>query len=107
MIVGYTRAANSTGDIGKQVHALAKFGCQKIYQDIGHGTKLDRPSYTKMMTEIQPGDIVMVYRLDRLSGHPEESKEIVRQLFKNSIGFISLVERINTTTGENTSLFSI
>lgn len=107
MILGYARAANSTGDINKQIKALTHFGCQKVYSDIGSGSKLDRPSYVKMMLEAKSGDIIMVYSLDRLSRHTDESIEIVRQLSDNTIGFISLKDRINTTTGENAFLFDL
>lgn len=107
MIIGYARIANTTGDINKQIRALAHFGCKEVFTDEGTGIKLDRPSYTKMMLKLQSGDVVMVYSIDRLSRNPLEIQEIVRQFCENGIGFVSLKERVNTTTGENVDLLGL
>ena len=107
MIIGYAMIANRSGNISRQIKALSHFGCQEVFTDEGTGVKLDRPSYTKMMLKVQQGDVVMVYSLDRLSRNLFEIREIVCQLYENGIGFVSLKERVNTTTGENIALLGL
>lgn len=102
MIIGYARIASSSGNIDKQINALKQADCEKIFEDIGSGIRLDRSGYTKMMMELSPGDTLIVYSIDRLSRKPIEVMEIVKQLVCNEITFISLQEKINTATGENT-----
>lgn len=74
----------------------------KIYTDPGFsGKNLDRPAMQKMMKDCEEGliDIVLVFKLDRLSRSQKDTLYLIEEVFnKNNIGFISIRERFDTTS---------
>lgn len=72
----------------------------KKFVDPGHsGATLDRPSLKVMIDEIKSTDIVLVYKLDRLSRSQKDTLYLIEEVFlKNDIDFISVVESFDTST---------
>lgn len=71
-----------------------------IYVDGGYsGSNTDRPGLQKMISEIKLIDVVVVYKLDRLSRSQKDTLSLVEDVFlKNNIDFVSLQEKLDTTT---------
>jgi len=98
MIFGYARVSTSEQDSTAQVAALKAAGCEKIYDDNGSGGRWDRPQLQRMIEQLRAGDIVTVWKLDRLSRSVKDFAEFILRLEKLEVGFRSLTESIDTTT---------
>lgn len=81
MIRGYARVSTRQQQYGTSLDdqraMLAAEGCQEIYQDTYTGTKLDRPEFDRLCSDVQPGDTIMVTKLDRIARTETEAYELV------------------------------
>ena len=66
MKLGYARVSNRDQHLELQIDALTKAGCEKIYQDIASGARTERPALNEMITNLRPGDVLVIWKLDRL-----------------------------------------
>ena len=84
MIYGYIRVSTKVQVFGtsleEQQAILEKAGCQKIFQDVYTGAKMDRPGFDAMMDVIGQGDTVMVTKLDRLGRTSIEGYQAVKRM---------------------------
>ena len=87
--------------------ALAKAGCQKIYQEVASGAKSRRPQLDDMLRNLRQGDVMMVWKLDRLGRSLSHLVELVGQLMEQGIGLRSLNDPIDTTTPHGRLTFNI
>ena len=78
--------------------ALQKAGCQKIYHDKISGAKVERTGLAKTLELSRAGDIIVIWRLDRLGRSIKDLIQISETLKERSIGLKSLQEGIDTTT---------
>lgn len=67
-LVGYARVSTNDQDVQLQLNALEAAGCakNKIFIDKISGVRTERPGLDKCMTELEVGDTLLVWRLDRL-----------------------------------------
>ena len=99
MIFGYSRV--SKGDdqnAGLQLQAFEKANVDKVFQEAASGGRWDRPVLHKMLDQLRKGDIVIVWKLDRLSRSLKDLLIIMERIHKAGAGFKSLTESIDTTT---------
>ncbi len=73
MKIGYARVSSKDQNLERQIVALQKEGCKKIYQDKCSGKELNRPEYQKMLSELNTGDCVVFASLDRLSRNYDDT----------------------------------
>jgi DNA invertase Pin-like site-specific DNA recombinase len=67
-LIGYARVSKAEGqDLGIQVAALEAAGCQRIYEEKASGGRWDRPELNLLMARMGAGDVLVVWKLDRLS----------------------------------------
>lgn len=96
MIFGYARVSTSDQETTLQIDALKKSGVQKIFQEktssIGQ-----RPALQKALAEMKKGDILVVWKIDRLARGLRDLLSILDKLKKNGCGFKSLTEPVDTT----------
>jgi len=111
MRYGYARAAHGE-PIGLQLKALRKAGCEEIYTDGTEEWKRPRGgwdvgdmveevmwgSLAECLSELQAGDTLIIYRLDRIGRSWEEVKEIAKRVRKKEAHLMSLSEGIDTST---------
>jgi DNA invertase Pin-like site-specific DNA recombinase len=81
-----------------QRHALKAAGCEAIYEDRVSGAAMERPGLAKALGRIGPGDVLVVWKLDRLSRSLRHLIEIIDDLGKAGAGFQCIDDDINTTT---------
>lgn len=106
-IVGYARASTSDQDTALQIDALNKAGCVRIFQEIESGAKDDRPELNKCLEHLDAGDVLVVWRLDRLGRNLKHLIHVVEDLKKKGIGFQSTQEGFDTTTSGGRLVFQI
>ncbi|HWI66719.1 MAG TPA: recombinase family protein [Symbiobacteriaceae bacterium] len=69
------------------------------YRDDGVSAKdLNRPEFQRMMAEAQRGDVIVVYKLDRLTRSVRDLDELLREMEKRGLHFRSVTEQFDTTT---------
>ncbi len=93
-----------------QVDALQAQGCpdELICVDKASGAKADRPGLTKCLETLQAGDLLLVWRLDRLGRSMAHLVTLVEALQEQGIGFRSICDgAIDTTTASGESVFNI
>jgi len=81
-----------------QVAALKSAGCERIYREKASGGRWDRPELHKLLEHLRKGDVLVVWKLDRLSRSLRDVLTIMERLSEASAGFRSLTEAIDTTT---------
>jgi DNA invertase Pin-like site-specific DNA recombinase len=65
--IGYARVSTADQDPALQLDALAKVGCARVFQDKAvSGSKADRPGLTAALDFVREGDVLVVWKLDRL-----------------------------------------
>lgn len=101
MIFGYARVSTSEQNITTQIDLLKKHGCEKIYTDIASGVKEDRKGLNEMISFLREGDIVLVYKTDRIFRSLKNMIELIDLFNQKGIKFRSLSEPAFDTTSPN------
>ena len=99
MIFGYSRV--SKGDdqnAGLQIKAFKESGVEKTFRETASGGRWDRPVLHKMLDQLREGDVVVVWKLDRLSRSLKDLLVIMERIDQAGAGFKSLTESIDTTS---------
>lgn len=99
MLLGYARI--SKGDdqsTAAQRRALVDAGCERVFEEASSGGRWDRPELHRMIDQLRPSDVVMVWKLDRLSRSLKDLLHILEKIEAAGAGFRSLTEAIDTTT---------
>lgn len=99
MLIGYARV--SKGDdqsTALQRRALKGAGCERIFEEAASGGRWDRPELHRMIDQLRTGDVVTVWKLDRLSRSLKDLLHILDRIEAAGGGFRSLTENIDTTS---------
>jgi DNA invertase Pin-like site-specific DNA recombinase len=107
MLIGYARVSTQDQHLELQTDALEKAGCEKIFTDIASGAKTERNGLEEALTYLREGDILVVWKLDRLGRSLKHLIEVIIALSEINIGFQSLQEKIDTTTSGGKLIFHI
>ena len=105
--IGYARVSTTDQDLALQLDALAKAGCASVFEDKASGTKADRPGLAAALGFVREGDILTVWKLDRLGRSLPHLIETVNALETRGVSFRSLTEAIDTTTPGGRLIFHI
>lgn len=99
MLIGYARVSKQQEqDTAAQVQALKKAGAERVYQEHASGGRWDRPELHRLLEQLRPGDVLVVWKLDRLSRSLKDLLHLMDGLNARGAGFMSLTEQIDTTT---------
>jgi DNA invertase Pin-like site-specific DNA recombinase len=99
MLLGYARVSKGDAqDPRAQVAALRAAGVERLYTDYASGGRWDRPELHRLLDQLRPGDVVIVWKLDRLSRSLKDLLHIMERIAQAEAGFRSLTEAIDTTT---------
>ena len=99
MQIGYARVSRGDSqDLDPQLRALTDAGCSIIYQEEASGAKSDRPELTLAIEALKPGDVLTVWKLDRLSRSLRDLLFTLEAITAAEAGFRSLTEAVDTTT---------
>ena len=99
LFLGYARVSKADDqDTSPQIEALEAAGCQRVYEEQISGGRWDRPELHRLLDRLQPGDVLTVWKLDRLSRSLKDLLLILDRIDKAGAGFRSLTESIDSTT---------
>jgi DNA invertase Pin-like site-specific DNA recombinase len=107
MLIGYARVSTSDQTLDLQKDALQKTGCDRIFTDTASGAKAERTGLDEAISHLREGDILVVWRLDRLGRSLKHLIETITALNNRDIGFKSITEAIDTTTSGGKLIFHI
>ncbi len=108
MKIGYARVSTDEQNLDLQCDALTAFGCTNIIHDYGiSGAKSERVGLTQLMSTLKSGDVVVVWKLDRLGRSLAFLIKFIATLKDNDIGFCSITDGIDTTTSTGKLIFHI
>ena len=96
--VGYARVSTIDQDPTLQLDALAAAGCAKVFEDRASGARADRAGLRSALEYVRDGDVLIVWKLDRLGRSLPHLIETVTSLATRGVGFRSITEAIDTTT---------
>ena len=107
MLIGYARVSTLDQDTALQTDALRAAGCDRIFEEKASGAKEDRPELTRALDVARPGDLLVVWKLDRLARSLKQLVLVLDDLNRRGIGFRCVAPAIDTTTPEGRLLYSI
>lgn len=106
-ILGYARVSTQLQDLEAQKIRLKQQGAIRIFEDVISGRNFDRPGLNALIDYARPNDIVCVVRLDRLGRSLKELLETVDKLKNAQIHFMSLEEKIDTSSAAGELIFHV
>ena len=108
MLIGYARVSTGEQNLSLQTAALEAAGCERVLQDRGvSGTALNRPALEEAMNAVGSGDVLTVWKLDRLGRSLPHLLQLVEGLKGKGAGFRSLTEAMDTTTPGGELIFHV
>src|SRR3974390_3436835 len=108
MQVGYCRVSTDEQTTALQVDALKAAGCERIFEDKGiSGAVAKRPQLDRCLKALKAGDVLVIWKLDRLGRSLHHLLDVAEDLKSRGIGFKSITEAIDTTTPQGTLIFQI
>ena len=107
MKIGYCRVSTGAQDLSLQKDALTAAGCEKVFEDVISGARWERQGLKNMISQLRAGDVVTVWRLDRLGRSLRDLIEIINDLEDRGVGFQSITEHLDTTTSGGKLVFHI
>lgn len=107
MKIGYARISTEYQNLHMQEDALKSAGCEEIYTDVSSGSKSQRPGLDKALNFAREGDMIVVWKLDRLGRSIQHLIQTVTLLQQRKILFKSLQENIDTGTSSGMLVFHI
>jgi len=108
--IGYARVSTSEQDLSLQINALKKHGCHadRIFVDKVSGARSSRPGLDSCLQNLRKGDVLMVWRIDRLGRSMPHLVTLIEDLKARGVGFRSICDgAIDTTTASGELVFNI
>ena len=97
-LIGYARVSTNDQNLALQLDALRSAGCEIVHEDKASGVLSGRKGLAAALDRCAAGDVLVVWKLDRLSRSLRDVLIIMERLAEAKAGFRSLTEAIYTTT---------
>ena len=107
MLIGYARVSTADQTLALQRDALTTAGCERLFTDTASGAKAERVGLAEAIAYAREGDVLVVWRLDRLGRSLKHLIETITALAERKVGFKSITENIDTTTSGGKLIFHI
>lgn len=98
MHIGYARVSTQDQETQAQIGALKEAGCERIFHEKASGGRWDRPELHRLLEQLRRGDVVVVWKLDRLSRSLKDLLLTLEKVEAAGADFQSLTEAIDTST---------
>lgn len=107
-LIGYARVSTDDQTSALQLDALRLAGAAEVFEDAGvSGATRERPGLRRALEALQAGDVLVVWRLDRLGRSLADLIDLVNNLKGKGCGFKSLTESIDTSTAGGELVFHL
>lgn len=109
-LIGYARVSTDNQHIDLQNDSLRSAGCERIFDDVISGSKSERPGLDAALAYLREGDILVVWKLDRLGRSMAHLVNTVQELAGRGVGLKVLTGQgaaIDTTTAPGKLVFGI
>lgn len=107
MLIGYARVSTDDQNLNLQRDALKQAGCTKIYEDRLSGAAVARPGLERALEVARAGDVLVVWRLDRLGRSLKDLIGMMETLSARGIELHSLSESIATNSSSGQLIFHL
>lgn len=107
MKIAYARVSTIGQSLDGQLEALRREGCEKFFTDKSTGRNTDRKGFKDLMDFVREGDIVVVYDFSRISRSLPDLLNIIAELEKKKVSFISIKEQMDASTASGKLFISI
>src|ERR1039458_4176856 len=107
MLIGYARVSTQDQNLEMQIDALTKAGCKRIFQEKMSGSRAARPEFSKALETLRDGDMLVVWKLNRLGRSVKNLVNLVGELHKQGVQFKSLTDAIDTGTPSGRFFFHV
>ena len=107
MLIGYARVSTHDQETAAQIAALKTAGCELIFQEKASGGRWDRPELHRLLGQLRKGDVLVVWKLDRLSRSLKDVLSLMEKIAQAQAGFRSLTEAIDTTSAGGRMMMQI
>jgi DNA invertase Pin-like site-specific DNA recombinase len=111
MLIGYMRVSTDSDRQSTDLQRDALIGAgideRNIFEDKASGSKDDRIGLAKALEYVKEGDVLVVWKLDRLGRSLPHLIEIISQLKSKGVGFRSLTEGMDTSSASGELLFHV
>ena len=97
-VFGYARVSSQDQDLSAQEAELRAAGCAKVYREKVSGTKTNRAELMKVVNKLEPGDVLVVTRLDRLARSTRDLLNLLASISERGASFRSLRDTWADTT---------
>ena len=106
-LIGYARVSTADQDLALQQDALESAGCVRIFHDCISGAKAERPGLAGALEYLREGDVLVIWKFDRLGRSVRHLIDTVADLERRGVGLRSITEAVDTTTPGGRLLFHI
>jgi len=107
MRVGYARISTKDQSLDLQLDALKQAQCEQVFTEVASGAKTARPVLTDLLSRLRSGDVLVIWKLDRLGRNLQHLVTLTNELMTRQIGLVSLNDPIDTTTPQGRLVFNI
>ncbi|CAB3724061.1 DNA-invertase hin [Paraburkholderia phenoliruptrix] len=107
MDIGYARVSTREQNVALQVDALKAAGCARVLTEVASGASTERPVLAHLLDDVRPGDVIVIWKLDRLGRSLRHLIDVVSVLLQHEVGLRSLNDPVDTTTAQGRLVFNL
>lgn len=98
MIIGYARVSSNHQDTELQMQALRTAGCKLIFEEKASGRKTNRPVLNKVVNMLEPGDELVIWKLDRIGRNVLHALLTFQSLSERQVNICSITDGVDLST---------
>ncbi len=107
MLIGYARVSTPEQDLTPQLDALREAGCERSFTDKASGAKANRAGLAEALSYARAGDVLVIWKLDRLGRTSKGLIDLATELEARNIGLRSITDGIDTSGAAGKFVFRI
>ena len=107
MRIGYARVSTAEQSLDVQLDALRQAGCERVFTEKASAANTPRLGLGEARSHLRPGDVLVVWKLDRLGRSVKGLVDLVHELAEEGVQFHSLTDGIDTTTPQGRFFFHL
>ena len=100
MKIGYARVSTNEQELGLQITALEKAGCDNVFTEKTSAVK-NRPVFNYVLDLLREGDTLVIWKLDRLARSLKQLILLIEDFKNRKIELVSLSDNINTSSAQS------